>query len=1026
MSRLWHSGFELNSITNLVEFDTNSAPVSIVTTNPRSGTYHGRVNGGVGFWRTQHFSSNQTTVGYVGVAFLVHAAVNANSQILRLTTVGNVQVGSIQLNTDNTIQLNNASSVKVGSSTAAVANDTWHYIELKVDGNATPGPIEGRLDGVVFATGTNASAGSWARSIVGCITGTQTTNDIYFDDWKMNNSSGTGQTSYPGIGNIVHVYPAATGDVNTFAVQVGGTAGSANNWTRVNQIPPDDGTSYNASAILNQEDLFAVSASGIASGSTINVVLVGVRFANIITIDNTTSIKAEIEKTSAGTILQSAALDPDQTTWATNNNTDNPSPYPISAVNDPDGAAWTTSTLATMQIGYKLITSNVQSVGVTLVWAAIDYTPTVVVGVTSFLLPMRIANKNVGPMALRYNFRQPIVINGLRPSNNYIQSLSGTYSVSGQFSTRAISRQFTAIYSAVGALTKRAVVRSLSATYSVIGSLTRKVSHVLTNSVFSTSGVLSKQEGKTFVAVFISSGQILSRVIGKLLTAQFKTIGLLSRVIKRNLFGILLVSGQNAPLNLNSDFEIAPVSNIPQTLHNNWIDGTSTGSASRGVFGWYGNQIAAGVSWMFSQAQVHSGLWSMQMITVGNTITMMSVAPGFGVVNQGAIPAIVGASYTASVWVNVTAATGSAATGLELVVYTSNYDGTNGNPSSTAATKLTAVTGGWVHLSVTLVAGAKDNWLNPMIRVVTTDGAATLAMTAYIDDFTFTYTTISPFGSFMKKTMRSLSATLSGSGVVTTQHGFSKLLTGVFSTSGAITSKFILRLFTATQNASGAIVGRILSYSLAAIYSATGFLTRFMSFSFGGTENTSGVLTSNKSNNTHFQSLSAAYSTSGILIKSTARRLSAVYQMSGSFNRLFTRKLIATFQSAGVLNTVKSHLKSLAATFSTSGTLKRSVSRLLVAVYKTLGNLKKITFRIFSAVYRTVSFWQRFIKPHWSKVGVTISSGEKTTIDVSGSSSGKVSGGDILDSVRSGTKNEALRSGDDDTTVSGSDTKAQL
>jgi len=375
MARLFTSGFELNSTTDGVEFSTNSAPVSIVTTNPRSGTYHGRVTAGAGFWRQIVFTSNQTTVGYIGVSVLIHASLNANSQLVRWSTTGNVSVGNITLKTDDTLVLLKSDGTQIGSASSALTHDHWYYVELKNDASTSPGTLEARIDGVAFASGANSNQGSWARALIGNVTGTQTTNDIYFDDWKVNDSSGSSQTSYPSNGKVIILRPDSSGDANAW-LQTAGGAGSSTNYQLVDELPPNDATDFVNSGTLNNEDLYNMSASGTSSADTINVVQVGSRFSNN-TADATTAFKTEVIKTSGGTVSQGSAIIPNLTTWKSFQ-TAATDTYVHTLYADPDGSAWTGGTggtLDSMQAGLKITTANVNRIQVTALWVYVDYTP---------------------------------------------------------------------------------------------------------------------------------------------------------------------------------------------------------------------------------------------------------------------------------------------------------------------------------------------------------------------------------------------------------------------------------------------------------------------------------------------------------------------------------------------------------------------------------------------------------------------------------------------------------------------------
>ncbi len=384
MARQYCIGFETNSVTNGVEansitWNTNAGAMSIQTGTVRTGTYALEdIASGSGDYFDFLLSTDH--VQFIRMYFRIHVATGAQVDIMScLDSTLAKTIGQISLNTNNTLDLQyyNTSGVltKIGSSSSALTVDTWYMVELKCDdtGGSTSTVIEGRLNGSVFATGTeNINTNAGLPSGFGCIGNiSQTpsaTGTFFFDDVAVNDSTGSSQTSYPGTGNIVRVTPNATGDVNTWATQTGGTAGSVNNYTRVNETTPNDATTFNGSTVLGQEDLFKCTDPAIGSG-TVSVVQVIARYRNN-TVDLTTAFKIECEKAPAGTIAQSSSIDPDGTTWKTA-----PSSLTLVLYNDPDGAAWTETTLATMQIGYKITTAHTNAIDVTTIWAYVDYVP---------------------------------------------------------------------------------------------------------------------------------------------------------------------------------------------------------------------------------------------------------------------------------------------------------------------------------------------------------------------------------------------------------------------------------------------------------------------------------------------------------------------------------------------------------------------------------------------------------------------------------------------------------------------------
>lgn len=384
MARLDQTGFEFNSTNADVNGGDTFSGSTIGTTHVRSGTYGLRVSSLVSTTPQGYEKKNMASGAadsYLRAYVYIVTLPSATNQIINInasSTLGASVRASIALTSAGTLVLQNAVPTQIGSASAAINDSNWHMVELRSNTIPASGSriIEARLDGSVFATSSVQSQGTAQGYSVGGNLGAeaQTTGEWWFDDLALNDSSGTSQTSYPGSGKILQLYPNGAGDANGFLVQVGGTIGSTNNYTRVNENPPDDATSYNASAVLNAEDLFIVQDSGIGASDTVNVVMVGVRTADITASDATSGIKLEIEKTSGGTKLQSANLIPNSTTWHTNG-TSSPRNYLIITYQDPDGSNWTQTTLDSMQIGYILDTVAVRAVGITNVWASIDYTP---------------------------------------------------------------------------------------------------------------------------------------------------------------------------------------------------------------------------------------------------------------------------------------------------------------------------------------------------------------------------------------------------------------------------------------------------------------------------------------------------------------------------------------------------------------------------------------------------------------------------------------------------------------------------
>lgn len=372
MARLWQCGFELGSLSTGVEITTTSGTQAISTTTVRTGARALRVNTTTttGMVRYHPFASDQAAVGIQRFYLNAASLPSATTYICRFLDGSNNSAGSIRLTSSGRLQLMTANNNQIGSDSAILSTGTWYMIELKTDATGS-GTLEGRLDGSSFASGANNNQGTWSRITIGVIT-TNATADLFFDDWALNDGSGSTQNGWPGPGGILHLSPTGAGDSNGWS-NTSNAAGSGNNYQLVDETPPNDTTDYVQTGAANTTDMYALTDSGIGASDTVNVVAVGLRLRNN-TADPTTAVRAQVVKTSAGTVAQGSAIVPNSTAFATQAPVE-PRNYSLVTYADPDGAAWTQATLDTAQAGVKLTTAGTNRIQVTALWLSVDYAP---------------------------------------------------------------------------------------------------------------------------------------------------------------------------------------------------------------------------------------------------------------------------------------------------------------------------------------------------------------------------------------------------------------------------------------------------------------------------------------------------------------------------------------------------------------------------------------------------------------------------------------------------------------------------
>lgn len=379
MARLWSSGAELNSVTAGVEITSVLGSPEVVTTAPRSGAYHYRINSGVNeSVQYQFASSDQTAPYYTRFYFRIAAASTGTVDIVTAINSGSQIKAGIRLTSSNILQLwNREDSSQIGSDSAALSTGVWYRVELLVDPTTISATaVEGKIDGTTFASGTADINSGILAFRYGIQTNGDATADLYYDDIAINDSSGSVQNSWPGEGEIIHLRPNGNGDNSDF---VGSDADSTDNYLLVNEVTPDDATTYvqapNGATGTDDYNIDATPAA-LASDDTINCVQVGWR-AREGPSSSGGSVTYVLRITHSGTTEEGSGVAWASTTWMTNHNAQ-PRNYNLTLYDLPGASttAWTKSDLDAAQIGIRATNVTTNEPEVTAVWLLVDHKPT--------------------------------------------------------------------------------------------------------------------------------------------------------------------------------------------------------------------------------------------------------------------------------------------------------------------------------------------------------------------------------------------------------------------------------------------------------------------------------------------------------------------------------------------------------------------------------------------------------------------------------------------------------------------------
>src|SRR5882724_159531 len=193
----------------------------------------------------------------IGVAVKLTALPTGNDAIIVVRDSGTIQCSLAVTNT-GALQFLRGTATAIGSATSGgvIVAGVWNYIEIQVTINNTTGIVQAWLNGVqvINSSGVNNRNGTpnTANQIgIGEFNNNPGAVPILFDDLYCFDTSGPSQNAVMGDTRIITVMPAALGDFAQFTPN-----GAATNWQCVNEIPPDDNTTFVADSTLGDRDSY--------------------------------------------------------------------------------------------------------------------------------------------------------------------------------------------------------------------------------------------------------------------------------------------------------------------------------------------------------------------------------------------------------------------------------------------------------------------------------------------------------------------------------------------------------------------------------------------------------------------------------------------------------------------------------------------------------------------------------------------------------------------------------------------------
>lgn len=319
MALLWMDGFDHygadeSNMTDGVYAQVDTDFISLSSANPRTGTHSIFVSGAPQFedgtWVVRRvFGKSLTTVGFAHAFHMAKLPDNNDGiGLAEFRDVNNSTQVSIQVMTTGDIRVKRGGVINgttIGeTSDAPVTAEQYQHFECKVTIDDSAGAVEVRINGVTVLnlTGvdTKATSESDVRQVAfGRFTGVLNAGavDTYFDDIFCWDTTGTQNNDFIGVRRVLTNTP----DQDT-AQADWDVVGAASGFEAINELAPDDDTSYISTSTVN-----AVSEFGIGNLPAGASVISAVQVVNRMRKEDSGSGNVQVSLVSSGAESNGAA-----------------------------------------------------------------------------------------------------------------------------------------------------------------------------------------------------------------------------------------------------------------------------------------------------------------------------------------------------------------------------------------------------------------------------------------------------------------------------------------------------------------------------------------------------------------------------------------------------------------------------------------------------------------------------------------------------------------------------------------------
>ena len=267
----------------------------------------------------------------------------SSDQLLGFAHSGLV-IASLFSNSDLTLTFKRGNSTSLATSSNALVQGAWNYIELQYFTNNTTGTVILNINGEegINATGLDTETTGFPDGPSALWLGNvnNTSTDVYFDDVIVMDNLGGKNDGFLGEVRIETIYPTADTAQADFTPQ-----GAGDNYVEVDDgdTGPDADTTYNESSTVGHKDLFTMGNLATANISAVHAV----QSVNLVRKDDAGA------RTSRNLVKTGTTTDNGESTALVETYT-----YALDVLElDPDTATdWTESGVNGVEVGYEVLT----------------------------------------------------------------------------------------------------------------------------------------------------------------------------------------------------------------------------------------------------------------------------------------------------------------------------------------------------------------------------------------------------------------------------------------------------------------------------------------------------------------------------------------------------------------------------------------------------------------------------------------------------------------------------------------------